>query len=69
MDTTEISFVLKEVDENTTKASLRSKSIDVSSIANVFGGGGHTFAAGCTIRKPLNIACDKMLEEIKKVLK
>jgi len=66
MNTTEISFVLKEVDENTTKASLRSKNIDVSKIASIFGGGGHTFAAGCTIRKPLNIACDKMLEEIRK---
>ena len=66
INTTEISFVLKEVDENTTKASLRSKSIDVSEIASAFNGGGHTFAAGCTIHKPLNIACDKMIEEIKK---
>ena len=66
--TTEISFVLKEVDENTTKASLRSKTVDVSNIASIFGGGGHTFAAGCTIHKPIKIACDKMLEEIRKVL-
>lgn len=66
MNSTEVSFVLKEVDENTTKASLRSKSIDVSVIADVFGGGGHKFAAGCTIRKPLSIACDKMLDEIRK---
>ena len=66
--TTEVSFVLKEIDINTTKASLRSKKIDVSKIASIFGGGGHTFAAGCTIKKPLNIACDKMLDEIKKVL-
>lgn len=68
IDTTEVSFVLKEVDDNTTKASLRSKSTDVSEIAQVFGGGGHKFAAGCTIRKPINIACDKMLDEIRKVL-
>lgn len=68
IETTEISFVLKEVDENTTKASLRSKTVDVSKVASIFGGGGHTFAAGCTIRKPLNIACDKMIEEVKKVL-
>lgn len=68
IDTTEISFVLKEVDENTTKASLRSKIADVSKVASAFGGGGHTFAAGCTIRKPLKIACDKIIEEIKKVL-
>lgn len=68
INTTEISFVLKEVDENTTKASLRSKTVDVSEIASAFNGGGHTFAAGCTIHKPLNIACDKMIEEIKKHL-
>ena len=66
MATTEVSFVLKEVDENTTKASLRSKTIDVSNIAGLFGGGGHTFATGCTIRKPVDIACSKLLEEIKK---
>lgn len=68
IDTTEVSFVLKEVDENTTKVSLRSKTVDVSKVAEIFGGGGHTFAAGCTIRKPLNIACDKMIEEVKKIL-
>ena len=68
INTTEISFVLKEVDENTTKVSLRSKTADVSKVASVFGGGGHTFAAGCTIRKPINIACEKLIDEVKKVL-
>ena len=68
INSTEISFVLKEVDENTTKCSLRSKTKDVSRIASVFGGGGHTFAAGCTIKKPINIACEKIIEEVKKIL-
>lgn len=68
INTTEVSFVLKEVDENTTKASLRSKTADISTVAQVFGGGGHTFAAGCTIRKPLKIARDKLVEQIRKVL-
>lgn len=66
--TTEVSFVVKEVDENTSKVSLRSKTADVSVVAQVFNGGGHTFAAGCTIRKPVNIAKDKLVEEIRKVL-
>ena len=66
--TTEVSYVIKEVDENTSKVSLRSKTADISVVAQVFGGGGHTFAAGCTIRKPLNIAKDKLVEEIRKVL-
>lgn len=68
IDTTEVSFVLKEVDENTTKVSLRSKTADVSKAAAVFGGGGHTFAAGCTIRKPINIACEKLIDEVKRIL-
>ena len=68
INTTEVSYVIKEVDENTSKVSLRSKTADVSVVAQVFGGGGHTFAAGCTIRKPLNIAKNKLVEEIRKVL-
>lgn len=68
INTTEVAFVLKEVDNQTTKVSLRSKNIDVSSVAGVFNGGGHTFAAGCTIRKPMKIAEEKILEEIRKLL-
>ena len=29
-----------------------------------FGGGGHTFAAGCTIKKPIAIAFDKLLKRV-----
>lgn len=65
---TEVAIVLKEVDSQTTKVSLRSKNIDVSKIAATFGGGGHIFASGCTIQKPLKIAEDKLIEEIKKYL-
>ncbi len=68
INTTEVSFVVKEVDNQTTKVSLRSKNTDVSKIASSFGGGGHTFAAGCTINKPLKIAEEKLLEEVKKYL-
>lgn len=68
INTTEVSFVAKEVDSQTTKVSLRSKNIDVSKVASSFNGGGHTFAAGCTIRKPLKIAEQKLVEEIRKYL-
>ena len=40
----------------------------MSKVAAIFGGGGHKFAAGCTIHKPISIASNKMLEEVKKVL-
>lgn len=66
--TTEVAAVLKEVNEQTTKVSLRSKHVDVSKIAAAFDGGGHAFAAGCTIQKPVKIAKDKLVEEIKRYL-
>lgn len=68
IDSTEVAFVVKEVDNQTTKVSLRSKNVDVSLVAGAFNGGGHTFAAGCTIRKPLKIAENKLLEEIRKLI-
>ena len=66
--TTEVAAVLKEVTSQSTKVSLRSKHVDVSKIAAAFNGGGHAFAAGCTIQKPIQIAKDKLIEEIKKYL-
>ncbi len=65
IETTEVSFVAKEVDSKLTKISMRSKCIDVASICSKFGGGGHTFAAGCTVKAGINEAVDKLLKEIK----
>lgn len=67
--TVEVSMVLKETDNGQTKVSLRSKNIDVSKIASNFNGGGHQFAAGCTVKKPISIALNKLLEYIKKEIK
>lgn len=50
----ELAIVLREIDNSTTKASLRSQSlIDVSQLALKFGGGGHKRASGCTINMPI----------------
>ncbi len=65
IDTTEVSFVVKEVDTKLTKVSMRSKKADVAQICSAFGGGGHTFAAGCTIKAGLEEAVKKILKEIK----
>ncbi|MBQ9688333.1 bifunctional oligoribonuclease/PAP phosphatase NrnA [bacterium] len=65
--TTEVSFVLKEIDTKMCKASMRSKHIDVSKVCEAFGGGGHKFAAGCTIKYPLKEAAKKLIQEIEKV--
>lgn len=44
---------------------MRSKGIDVAEVCAKFGGGGHTFAAGCTIKAGVKDAVAKILREIK----
>jgi bifunctional oligoribonuclease and PAP phosphatase NrnA len=54
IDTVEVAILLKETSEGI-KISLRSKAmVDVRKIAELFGGGGHTRAAGLSIDKGLN---------------
>ncbi|MCD7880049.1 MAG: bifunctional oligoribonuclease/PAP phosphatase NrnA [Candidatus Gastranaerophilales bacterium] len=65
----EIAVILKETLEGYTKVSLRSKTVDIIPIVLEFGGGGHKFAAGCTIKKPLAIAYEKLLQRIQSELK
>ena len=65
IDKTEVSFVLKEVENKLTKVSMRSKHIDVAKICEKFNGGGHTFAAGCTIKSNIEDSIDKIMKEIK----
>ncbi len=66
--TVEISAVLKENDNQTTKVSLRSDNVDVCKIVKKFNGGGHIHAAGCTIKKPINAAYELLVCEIKRCL-
>lgn len=65
IDSTEVSFVAKEVDSKLTKISIRSKKIDVAQICSKFNGGGHAFAAGCTIKANIKDSVEKLLKEIK----
>lgn len=63
---TEVSFVLKEVDDKTCKVSMRSKTVDISKVCAKFNGGGHKFAAGCTMKMNIEKAAKTLAEEIKK---
>ncbi len=65
----EIAAILKETKEGYTKVSLRSKTVDIIPVVMDFGGGGHKFAAGCTIKKPIAIAFDKLLQRVQSELK
>ena len=64
IETTDIAFLAKEVDSKTTKISMRSKKSDVAEICSVYGGGGHTFAAGCTIKANVEGAIKRILKTI-----
>jgi len=49
-----VSALLKEVDEKSTRVSMRAKpGVDVQAVAAMFGGGGHKAASGCTVPLPL----------------
>ena len=63
---TDVSFLVKEISPNMTKVSMRSKNVDVAEICSVFGGGGHSLAAGCVIKAPVRESVKKILEEINK---
>ncbi len=61
----EVAYLLKYVDQEVTRVSLRSKNINVIPIAETFGGGGHMRASGCTIQAGLEEAKQKLLEAMK----
>ncbi len=64
--TVQIAIFAIELDD-VIRISLRSKSVDLSQIASAFGGGGHTVAAGftlkqCTLEESINRILDKIIE-------
>ena len=64
--TVRIAFVAKEMKSGHTKISMRSKFADVAKLCEIFSGGGHKFAAGCTIKAPVDKAVKVILKEIAK---
>ena len=69
IDVVNIACLIRPIDENSSKASLRSKKdVDVSKIVAAFGGGGHAKAAGCTIHSNVAEAKKKITEEILRYL-
>ena len=61
-----VAFVAKEMKNGGCKISMRSKLIDVAEICGIFGGGGHKFAAGCTMKSNVEESVKKILAEIRK---
>lgn len=67
INSVEVAILFKELKNGFTKVSFRSKNIDVAKISSKFDGGGHTNASGCTIKKPMTIAIDKIIEELREI--
>jgi phosphoesterase RecJ-like protein len=64
----EVSIFLRE-DKDGYKVSFRSNNdVDVSEIAQTFDGGGHTKAAGCLVKEPLEKTMKKLIKETVKRL-
>ena len=60
----------KDNDENTYKVSMRSNDyVNVSDVCLMFGGGGHEKAAGAVIQGNIEQVKQKILNELRKVLK
>jgi phosphoesterase RecJ-like protein len=64
----EVGALFKEVNEREVKVSLRSKSLDVGSIAQKFNGGGHAKASGYTFFGSLEEAREQLIVELKQVM-
>lgn len=64
----EVALVFIEQPGNGTKVSFRSKALDVSALAERFGGGGHKLASGARVEKPLAIARDEVLQAVETAL-
>ncbi len=64
----DVAVLIKCMDENFCRVSLRSKGADVSKVAVKFGGGGHIRAVGFSVKKPLAEAKKEVLEALGEAL-
>ena len=64
-----VSALLKEIDDKSTRVSLRAKpGVDVQAVASMFGGGGHKAASGCTMPMPLAEAKKKLVSILQEIV-
>lgn len=65
----EVAMFFREISNHRVRVSMRSKgAVDVSGIAEAFGGGGHQCASGFSVEGPLDAAIDRVLEALRKNL-
>ena len=62
----EVAVFFRELEDGRFRVSLRSKgAIDVSALAERFGGGGHHCASGFSIAGPLSVAAERILAQLR----
>lgn len=62
----EVALFFREQADGRYRVSLRSKgAINVASVAERFGGGGHECASGCSIEGPLSVAVERILMQFR----
>ena len=70
IDTVEVSIFVSELEDGTSKASLRSEAyVDVGKVAAEFEGGGHQRASGCEINAPHQLAVERLVANAQKRIK
>ncbi len=69
IDTVEVGILFRETLDQRIKVSLRSKRrVDVSKISQIFAGGGHTRAAGCTVSGSLREVMERVTKQVELAL-
>ena len=62
----QVSIFLRELPDGRCRVSLRSKGeVNVSTVAEHFGGGGHKCASGCALDGPLAVAISRVVERLR----
>jgi phosphoesterase RecJ-like protein len=62
----EVAAFFRETEDGSYRVSLRSKGkLNVSAIAEHFGGGGHVCASGCSLPGPLTMAVNRVMEQVR----
>lgn len=69
LETAIVAMSFREVDGGNVKVSMRSQLVDVSKLAQQFGGGGHVRAAGCTVKGTIDEVKKKLVSETEKRIK